>query len=276
MTGKTKTFRDYEHEGWNAKAESWHADGGKITIHAIPPLLESVGLKPGMRVLEIACGPGYGAAAAAKAGAQAIGVDFAANMIDLARKLHPEAEFALGDAEALDMPDNSFDAVICPFGILHFPNPDKAIAEANRVLRPGGRYAFTVWSLPGKHLFFQTVGAAAAATGASDASLPEAPPMFRFSEAEECKRVMEWAGFTDVTFEEMDLPWNPATPEEFVDFIGNSTVRAAMMISLQSVEIQQQIRAVLLEKAAAVLEEHNHSVPWPAVFVAGTKAAAAE
>ena len=69
-------------------------------------------------------------------------------MIDIAKNHYPEATFTVGDATQLEYDDNLFDAVACSFGILHVDDPDKMIAEAYRVLRSGGRYAFTTWCTP--------------------------------------------------------------------------------------------------------------------------------
>src|SRR2546422_34553 len=76
------------------------------------------------------------------------GLDFSPAMIGLARARHPQIEFREGDAETLPFDAASFDASVMNFGMLHLARPDRAIAEAHRVLRPGGRFAFTVWGAP--------------------------------------------------------------------------------------------------------------------------------
>ena len=96
----------------------------------------------------MASGPGYVAAAAASVGASAVGVDFSSEMVRLAASRYPGIVFQEGDAEALAFPDESFDAVTLNFGVLHLARPDAALAEARRVLVPGGRCALTVWAKP--------------------------------------------------------------------------------------------------------------------------------
>ena len=133
------SFKELERHGWGAKAGDYDAFAGQITIGAVDPLLDATSVGAGTRLLDVASGPGYVAAGAAARGAQAIGVDFAANMVAEARHRFPGIDFREGDAENLTFDAGSFDAVTCGFGLLHIADPDKAIAEACRVLRPGGR-----------------------------------------------------------------------------------------------------------------------------------------
>ena len=71
--------------------------------------------------------------------------DFAAEAVELARKLVPKGHFQQGDAQALPFPAASFDAVLCGYGLMHLPEPAAALREILRVLRPDGRAAFSVW-----------------------------------------------------------------------------------------------------------------------------------
>lgn len=89
--------------------------------------------------------------------------------------------------EDLSYPDASFDAVVCSFGLLHFQNADAAISEAHRVLRKGGKYAFTAWCSPEQGCdFMKLVFGSIQAHGTLDVDLPPAPPMFRFLDPVEC------------------------------------------------------------------------------------------
>src|SRR5205085_4008304 len=90
--------------------------------------------------------------AAARRGAHPVGLDFSAAMLNQARQAHPQLQFDQGDAEALPHADRSFDAVVSNFGVHHVPIPEKAIAEALRVLHPAGRIAFTTWAVPSENI----------------------------------------------------------------------------------------------------------------------------
>ena len=86
-----------------------------------------------MRVLDVCCGPGMISAAAARRGAQIVGLDFSAAAVDIARASVPAAEFHEGDAQNLPFDDSSFDAVVCGFGIIHLPDPQRGLAEMYRL-----------------------------------------------------------------------------------------------------------------------------------------------
>lgn len=110
-------------------------------------------VQPGMKVLDVACGNGALAIPAAKLGAEVWGMDIAPEMIRQARERAEQegvkAEFAEGDAEALQYDDNSFDVVCTMFGAMFAPRPDVIAAELVRVCKPGGRIAMANWTPSG-------------------------------------------------------------------------------------------------------------------------------
>jgi SAM-dependent methyltransferase len=109
---------------------------------------DAADLKPGRRVLDVACGTGVLAREAAKrvgASGQVVGLDANAGMLAVARELAPSIEWRNGDVLELPFEDRMFDAVVCQFGLMFFSDRTKAIREMMRVLRPGGRLAVAVW-----------------------------------------------------------------------------------------------------------------------------------
>src|SRR4051812_24363420 len=132
------TFHDFEQAG-GERAAAFYGDAfGGLTAQTAPALLDAARVARGARVLDVASGPGFIAREAAGRGAEVIGLDFARAMVAEARRRNPAIDFREGDAEALTFDDGSFDAVAMNFGMLHLARPDTAIAEAHRVLRPGG------------------------------------------------------------------------------------------------------------------------------------------
>src|SRR5207253_5020018 len=131
-----------------------HDRRSEVTTYPVPAFLAAAHVAAGTTFLDVACGPGYAAAVAASRGARAIGIDFSSEMVEEARRRYAGVEFREGDAEDLPFPGSSFDAVVLNFGMLHLGRPEKALAEAHRVLRAGGRVAFTVWDTPDKAIAF--------------------------------------------------------------------------------------------------------------------------
>jgi SAM-dependent methyltransferase len=113
-----------------------------------PLLVTAAGVGAGERVLDVACGTGVAARAAAAITGRAappVGIDLSPGMLAVARSLDAGIDWRLGDACALPFADGSFDRVICQFGLMFFPDRVKALAEMRRVLRPGSRLAFATW-----------------------------------------------------------------------------------------------------------------------------------
>ena len=111
-------------------------------------VLELVEAKPGMRILDLACGPGTlstALAAAVAPGGEVVGVDLAPGMIERAQKRAiPNARFEVMDIERLEFPDAAFDAATCGHGLQFVPHLDSALGEARRVLKPGSRFAASI------------------------------------------------------------------------------------------------------------------------------------
>lgn len=276
MNGREKfpfgSFKEMEREGWTANAPEYASLLGGITRSVIDPMLNAVHVVEGTRLLDVACGPGYAAGRAAARGATAIGIDFSPAMISEARRRFLKLEFFEGDGERLAFADSSFDAVVCAFGLLHMSEPERAIAEAYRVLRSGGRYAFTVWSAPERSPFFALVLGSIQTHGRMDVALPPAPPLFRFADPEESRRTLTSIGFDTVVVDEIPLAWRGETTKAALDMIYKSTVRTARLLELQTAEARERIdRAIMDGMAGYGSNGDGCSIPIPAVLVAAQK-----
>jgi SAM-dependent methyltransferase len=113
-----------------------------------PKVADAARIRPGERVLDVACGTGIAAREAASRagpGGSITGLDPSAGMLDVAKQLAPGVEWRQGLAESLPFAGDTFDAVVSQFGLMFFADRREALREALRVLKPGGRLAVAVW-----------------------------------------------------------------------------------------------------------------------------------
>lgn len=265
------SFKELEHAGWKQRASAYDIWFSHITSQANEALLDALGTHlKGARLLDVCTGTGYLSAAAAKRGALAEGLDFAREMVERAHANHPTIPFREGDAEQLPFDDHSFDHVVCGFGLLHLSDADQAIAEACRVLKPGGRYAFAVWRAHPDR-YFQVVMDAIARYGKTEVGLPPSPPFFRFGDPQEAERVLRGAGFTDVRTRTADLIWEPTRTEDLVEWIYKCGVRTTMMLERQTPDARELIHAAIIQSGEARRGNGTLRVAFPASITSASR-----
>ena len=137
---------------FNAAGTLYRDAGAPFLDHFAEILVDALDLQPGEHVVDLATGPGTVAKyipARVGAAGSVVGIDLADRQLEIARSdSAPSSRFLHMDATALDMPDQSVDAVSCGFGLPYFDAPGRAVREASRILRPGGRLSFSTWSEP--------------------------------------------------------------------------------------------------------------------------------
>ena len=132
-------FHDVELDGWRRLAAGYAQQLAQLMSQATEPLLDAAAFAAESHVLDLCCGPGHVSDAIARRGSTPLGIDFAPEMIVLARQKWPGLAFEVGDAENLAEPDQSCDAAVMNFGLLHLARPEAALRHIARVLKPGGR-----------------------------------------------------------------------------------------------------------------------------------------
>jgi len=256
------SFTTLERDGWNRNAAAYADVILGLTSQAFAPLLDSLGDLRGKRLLDIASGTGHLVKAAADRGATAEGVDIAPEMAARAGRRFPALAFRVGSADALPYGDGSFDAVTCCFGLLHMEQPEQAIAEAFRVLRPGGRFGYTVWHGPAAGgtllgLLLKTFQR----LGNMEVGLPPAPPMFQFAETETRDRVLTAAGFAAIAGRDLDIRWRATQPEEIVRLLKEGMVRTRLIFERQTPAVQAAILAAVIAEARAFATSAGIEIP---------------
>jgi SAM-dependent methyltransferase len=258
------TFKDLEQSGWTSKASAYDQHFAPVADQAIAPILDRVGEVAGLDLLDICCGTGNLAAAATARGARVTAVDFAPTMIDIAKLKVPGARFEVGDAEALRFPSGSFDVALCSFGLWHVAEPDKALAEAARVIKSGGLYAYSTW-LPPQQGFemFDLVLKAIQTHGTMKVDLPPAPPPFRFADESEATQALTAQGFTDPSFATGTAFWIGTSGDDLLDFIYKAIVRTPMLIQAQAPEAREAIHGDIKAGAEAFCASGKIRMRWP-------------
>ena len=171
------TSRRSRRAGWSARAGTYDALMARVTAVAIEPLLDAAAVGPGMRVLDVGCGPGALSAAAAARGAHVTGVDLAEGMLAEARRRHPEIEFVRADAEALPFADGAFDVALGAFLVNHLP--DAETRDRRDARASPRRVALAAWG-PEDEVAFLALPARAAAE--LDPGIPDGPSGERYAD----------------------------------------------------------------------------------------------
>ena len=217
------------------------------------PLLDAVEAGPGTQLLDLATGPGYVAGRAVARGAEAVGVDLSEVMLEFAREHVPGVEFVRGDVTALPFEDESFNAVTAAFLLLHLADPERASAEAARVLEPGGAVAFTVWDVPARGRWLGVLVDAIDEVGISaPAAVPAGPPFFRFADDGELTQLLAGAGLADPVVRNVEFQLVVGSADELWDGLIEGAVRMRALVHAQSDGVRHAIRARFDE----LLDEH--------------------
>lgn len=242
-------FKAFEADGWSARAGTYDALMARATAFAIEPLLDAADVGPGVRVLDVGCGPGALSAAAAARGADVTGVDLAAGMLAEARRRHPGITFLEGDADDLPFPDGAFDVALGAFIVNHLPHPERAAAELRRV---AGRVALAMW---GPEDEVAILGLPARAAADLEASVPPGPDSLRFTDAGALAALIGGS----VTEHRETL--RVATLDELWDGVRGGTVRTAARLAAATPEQLAAARERLARLAEPYRAPGGYSLP---------------
>jgi ubiquinone/menaquinone biosynthesis C-methylase UbiE len=266
-------FARFEHEGWERAADKYDTVWSSLTRQLIPHLVGDAGVAAGMSVLDVACGPGYVAQYAKTLGAVPTGVDFSETMVRIARRMFPGIEFVRGDAQNLSFDNESFDRVLMNFGLLHVAHPERACADACRVLKPGGKFGFTVWAGPPQSRGAKIINEAIEAHADLNVQLPEGPPHYLYGDKGECRKVLTEAGFdtASLSFRRQTVEWTLPNASFFFEAERDAGVRTTGLLKRQSPERLKAIREAIETGVKRYAKGDGFAVPFAAHVVVVTK-----
>lgn len=271
-TTDAERFREFERDAHDRIADSYHSFFVPITEHAAEPLLDAASVRRATRVLDVASGPGVMAANAATRGAVVTGVDISSRMVALAAKLNLTCTFREADVESLPFADGSFDAVVCAFGIGHFPRAEIAVAECARVLVSAGMLAFAWWDAPARNrLHGVLLEAVQEADAKPPARLPAGPPMFRYSDDDAFSALLASAGLEQVRVTSHAFTYRIASADLLWDGAMGSLARTSALLRGQTPEVQRRTRSTFDRLVAAHSTSQGISLPMGFKIASGRK-----
>jgi ubiquinone/menaquinone biosynthesis C-methylase UbiE len=273
MNAPNDEFTRFEHQGWQRVAEKYDSVWAQSTRQFIPPLLDAAEVLAGMRVLDVGSGPGYVAAAAKQRGAVPTGLDFSKQMISIAKRMFPSIEFHEGDAQNLPFEDSSFDRVLANFALLHLSDPERACAQACRVLKPGGKFGFTVWAEAADNPYAQLIDEAIYAYADLNVKLPSGPPSYLYKTKEEFQKAMERAGFdgASMTHAIHRIEWIVPAPSYPFEAELNAGVRTAGFLAAQPADRLSAIRSAIEQQVKGYAKGDGFAIVKAAYVVAVAK-----
>ncbi len=183
-------------------------------------LVAALDPQPTDAVLDVAGGTGDLAEALSGRVTRILSTDFSPAMVDAARRRAiPGAEHEVMDMQALDLPDDSFDAVVCRFGYMLVPDRLLAFAETRRVLRPGGRLAFATWAPANRNPWATAYGPVLIERGLLEPPQPGEPGQFTLGEPDVIAQLVREAGFEDVQVDEVAVEYRRESWEAYRDLV---------------------------------------------------------
>jgi ubiquinone/menaquinone biosynthesis C-methylase UbiE len=277
----SQEIQDQQKKVWNTAAPGWKKWDAYLLKRFEPvtqAMLDEAHLAEGQSVLELACGTGEpGIPAAKRLGkGRVTGTDQSEEMMAVAEekaKAQGVLNYSTRAASALSLPfpDSQFDAVLCRWGIMFFPDPRACLRETRRVMKPGAWASFATWNAPDKNPYLSLPIKVAIQKMGLTPPPPEAPGVFRFPNPQELAALMSEAGFKNPQVREVVGESDFDSPEHYFEFVSEvvGPFRAAMAQAQPAV--REQIKAGLLEQVKPLVKDGRVRSPYSSWIVSAQK-----
>ncbi len=269
-------YKEYTRTTWNESATEYLKWSQFLEPYGFD-LVNRLDFHVREKVLDLATGPGEPAMSIARLvglDGQVVGVDLSESMVALASRLATDrrlsnVSFRVMDAEHLDFPENTFDAVVSRFGFQIFTNPDVVAREAYRVLRPKGRIGVSVWSTAEKASAIHTVVGPMLEFAEPDET-GYLPTPYELGGPGEMVAFLEAAGFKDAVEQRRTHEFRAARADDFLDQILRAT-QLGHSLREEDPPVQEKILAKARENLRPWTTRRGVSVPCECVIVTARK-----
>jgi SAM-dependent methyltransferase len=259
---------------WASVAPGWEQHADFIDERALPltyRMLEVTAPQRDERVLELACGPGSVALAAAPMAWEVVASDFAPEMTAIAAQRAADRGLDNVTARTLDMqdidePDASFDVVLCREGLMLVPDPERAVSEIQRVLRPDGRWAVSVWGPRERNPWLGVVLDAVSEQVGMQIPPPGVPGPFSLDSVQALSAVL---GGAEV--EEVPVPLHADSVEEWSSRVGDLAGPLAAMLHAMDPETAAELQRRFEQAAQPYLTDAGLTFPGVALLASGRR-----
>jgi ubiquinone/menaquinone biosynthesis C-methylase UbiE len=224
---------------WDRMAAGWddrHADFERTTRPVTERMLELLDPQAGETVLDLAAGTGIAGLAAARAAGEVIVSDFSAAMVGAAERQAAALRLdnvscRVLDAEALELADRSVDGVLCRWGYMLMGDPEAALRETRRVLRPGGRLSLAVFGSPARNPWVALPTKVLRDHGKMPAPGPGSPGILALGDEGRLRALLAGTGFEEIVIEAVDFTWRFADPSEYWSYLNDAAGAIALLLA---------------------------------------------
>lgn len=262
---------------WSEVAERYDALSARLFGPAAEAFVAFAGLRKGWRALELACGPGLASRAAAKRLGEKgflLATDLAPGMIARARAGAPPKrgapiEWKVMDAQALALPDASFDAAFSQLGLMLFAQPDRALAELARVVKPGGPVSCLVQGRADRMELTALLLTTMMQKAPSLKPPPGAPTLFSFGPEGVIEGAFARAGLTEIVTRRLSGVYRFASSEDYWETLTQGAGKTGAMLRSLPHEKQWEIKKEVVRKANRFRAGKHLEIPYEFVMARG-------
>jgi ubiquinone/menaquinone biosynthesis C-methylase UbiE len=226
MTTDLNELDRQQRAAWKRAAaawEKWQVELREATAAVSRAMVDGISPEPGQRLLELAAGPGetgFVAAQRVLPGGSLLSTDQSEEMVAVARRRAAElgldnVEFAVIDAQKLDLDPASFDGVLCRFGYMLMGDPVSAFKGTRRVMRSGAKLALAVWDTPDKNLWMAALPMQLVARGALPMPEEGAPTPWSMADMAQLEQRLAACGFSDTRVQRIEFQYEFSSFDQY-------------------------------------------------------------